>query len=492
MFLCQLFFIFGYTISGTKSTELLIKPPIFQYHFSTDLLTTHQLLTMSTTFELRTSKKVGYATVQVRVQSTVLDVNIRQSTKLKVPISKWKLSRDSTAFKNYAKSKEGSQVLEKLSTIANRIDSKLALGRPIMATEVRQIINSTIYEREIIALENSNKENTIEYPDNISLNEYYKIYIDEMKNGERHTNRGTRYAKGTIDAFNQTYHQFTYFQQEMNLFVDFDDINMTFYKKYTRYLESKQYTLNSIGKCISVLKSILNSAECDGINKNTKYKDKRFKASNTEVDAIYLTHEDLQKIVSLDLSNTGNKIYEHVRDIFIVGVCTAQRVSDYSRITPECIKHQESHIIQDGEIVKKKYDVIELIQQKTKTKVSIPISSQLFAILKKYDYKLPKVRDLTINKYIKEIGKMAGINQIVETKKITSGTYITQHKPKYELIYTHTARRTGATLMYLAGMDVYDIMKITGHSSPTMLKRYIKADSLDIANKIVSKYDYFN
>ena len=35
---------------------------------------------MSTTFELRTSKKVGYATVQVRVQSSILGVNIRIST----------------------------------------------------------------------------------------------------------------------------------------------------------------------------------------------------------------------------------------------------------------------------------------------------------------------------------------------------------------------------------------------------------------------------
>ncbi len=28
--------------------------------------------------------------------------------------------------------------------------------------------------------------------------------------------------------------------------------------------------------------------------------------------------------------------------------------------------------------------------------------------------------------------------------------------------------------MYLAGMDIYDIMKITGHSTPMMLNKYIK------------------
>ena len=34
--------------------------------------------------------------------------------------------------------------------------------------------------------------------------------------------------------------------------------------------------------------------------------------------------------------------------------------------------------------------------------------------------------------------------------------------------------------MYLAGMDIYDIMKITGHSTPMMLNKYIKADQLEV------------
>jgi hypothetical protein len=54
------------------------------------------------------------------------------------------------------------------------------------------------------------------------------------------------------------------------------------------------------------------------------------------------------------------------------------------------------------------------------------------------------------------------------------------------------ARRTGATLMYLAGMDIFDIMKVTGHTTPEMLKRYIKADQLDVVQKLTDKYDYFD
>lgn len=46
--------------------------------------------------------------------------------------------------------------------------------------------------------------------------------------------------------------------------------------------------------------------------------------------------------------------------------------------------------------------------------------------------------------------------------------------------------------MYLSGMDVFDIMKVTGHSSPQMLKKYIKADELEVVEKLIGKYNYFD
>lgn len=58
------------------------------------------------------------------------------------------------------------------------------------------------------------------------------------------------------------------------------------------------------------------------------------------------------------------------------------------------------------------------------------------------------------------------------------------------LSYVQSFPPTGATLMYLAGMDIYDIMKITGHSTPMMLNKYIKADQLEVVEKITDKYDY--
>ena len=75
------------------------------------------------------------------------------------------------------------------------------------------------------------------------------------------------------------------------------------------------------------------------------------------------------------------------------------------------------------------------------------------------------------------IAKKAGLTELVEIETTRGGTPKKEMVEKYKLVHTHTARRTGATLMYLAGIDIYDIMKVTGHSSPKMLKKYIKADS---------------
>ena len=48
---------------------------------------------------------------------------------------------------------------------------------------------------------------------------------------------------------------------------------------------------------------------------------------------------------------------------------------------------------------------------------------------------------------------------------------------------------TGICKGILSGAD--DIMKVTGHASPKMLKKYIEADSLEVVEKLTDKYKNF-
>ena len=92
---------------------------------------------------------------------------------------------------------------------------------------------------------------------------------------------------------------------------------------------------------------------------------------------------------------------------------------------------------------------------------------------------------------MKDIGRRACLTELIEVTSTKGGNIVKTMIEKCELIHTHTARRTGATLMYLSGMNVYDICKITGHSSITMLEKYIKADGLETVKKMAENYDYF-
>ena len=428
-------------------------------------------------------KEAGKAPLYIRVQEAKLKVNLLQTTHMDVDIQMWNKSHRGKAFKAYIKSAEGRRVYELSEEIKHSVESLLSQDIIVTAEMLEKLIGDIVYREErLIAEEKQNY---------ITLNQYIDKYISGIASGSRQTEKGTNYAASTIKSIRAAMTQLSNFQIDTGRKIDFKDIDMNFYYDYTAYLKGKNYSINSIGKCIKELKTVLRAAESEGYKINPKYKDKKFKGTRVDVDSIYLTKDDLTKIMNVDLNNLSNG-YEHARDIFMAGVWTAQRISDYNNISRENIKRNRIPKVIDNQLVYKEFLTIEIRQKKTGTKISIPVSSELKCILERYDYQLPRLEDQVLNRYMKDICKLAGLDELIEIQTTKGGTLIKEFKHKWELVHSHTARRTGATLMYLAGMDFYDIMRITGHSSPTMLKKYIKADSIDVADKITDKYSYFD
>lgn len=322
-----------------------------------------------------------------------------------------------------------------------------------------------------------------------TLTQYIDRYISEIESNERLTSKHTTYAKGSIKAIKASLVQFKEFQKKQKQEYDFDDIDLMFYKQYTTHLSKKEYKTNSIGKCIKVLKSVLSNAKDEHLHNNEEFTNKKFAAPTKDTDNIYLTLDELKAIMAIDLSNKA-KAYSEVRDVFLAGCWIAQRVSDYNNLSPENIVTEKITTIENGIVIEANKDFVLLVQQKTNQKVKIPINSYMKEILTKYNNKLPHVWEQKLNQYIKLIAAEAGITNKVLIKTEKGGRETAEYIPKNELIKSHTARRTGATLMYLTGMDVYDICKITGHTSIQMLRKYIKADELDVANKIQA-YNFF-
>ena len=278
------------------------------------------------------------------------------------------------------------------------------------------------------------------------------------------------------------------YQDDRNTTLRFEDINMDFYNDLTGYLEAHDASSNSIGRFVKDIKAFMNQTLELELHTNLDFKKKDFVAIKEDVDSIALSEEELQKIIDVDLSEKHSS-YNLARELFLVGTYTAQRVSDYNNIKARNISSMPIRVIEDNKIVNKEVYLLTLKQQKTK--VCIPIKQELLAILKKYDFNIPRMPEQKINEYIKEVAKLAGLTNLVEIKKTKGGKEVTNEVPTYQLITTHTARRTGATLMYLNGIDVYDIMKLTGHKKIETIEIYLKVSALARATLMAKKYSYF-
>lgn len=280
-------------------------------------------------------------------------------------------------------------------------------------------------------------------------------------------------SKLTITAYKNTLGHLRDFQRKNpKRKVDFDTIDLDFYNDFIEYLiKEKNFANNTAGKQIKNLKVFLSQATERGINTKLDYESRRFKVLSENSENIYLNEEEILRMYELDLST--NKKLEKVRDLFIVGCYTGLRFSDFSQI--------KSENIQDG--------FISIRTQKTDEPVMIPIHWTVKEIMDKYrnDYDncLPPANsNQKMNEYLKEIAQLAGLKEKILTTINKGGKRLSTSVRKFELITTHTARRSFATNIYLQGFPSISLMKITGHKTEKAFLTYIKISPEENANKL--------
>ena len=319
---------------------------------------------------------------------------------------------------------------------------------------------------------------SINNPDTpVELNAYIKNYIKQLENSERLTAGGKVFMHGSIKNYKTFQAQFDLYQQKKNLTLNFDDITMDFYFRFVQFLTSIKYSPNTIGKHVARLKKIMRSADEEGLHASRDYLKSAFKVTQINTESIYLHQNELEALQNYDFSD--NPEWDLHRDIFLIGCHLAQRVSDYNDIKPVNITKTSAGT-----------RVIKIIQKKTGEQVMIPINTELEKLLKKYNYAPPVVQEGKLNESIKKIAEKAGITELIEIEQIKGGKKTRNAIPKFKLIKTHTARRSGITNMHLADIPSIDIMKISGHKKESSFMKYIRLTKEETANKL-SKHPYF-
>ncbi|WP_288707933.1 site-specific integrase [uncultured Alistipes sp.] len=368
----------------------------------------------------------------------------------------------------------GSQLETKLLALRTFLMSKII--DDVQGTLTKEHIQNLIYEfhhpqRTYKKRRNDPDEHC---PKRETLLQFIERYVQEIESGKRLNNKKLRYAYYTIKNYKGFLVQFKLYCQVKKQKFDFDDIDLKFYDTMVAYFTNKGYSPNTIGRHIKELKIIMRTAYDEGLTDNKIVENRKFKVLTADVENIALSEKELDKLANVFLGKHETELRQ-TRDVFLIGCYLAQRYSDYSRINPAMIKTLDS-----GE----KY--IDLVQKKTGTRVQIPLNPRCQNILEQYNYQFPKLANVTINKNIKEIARRAGITENVTIHFIQCGEKRETTLPKYELITTHTARRTGATNMVLAGVPIEECMAVTGHKSRAQFERYVKISLQQMLTKLVN------
>jgi hypothetical protein len=297
------------------------------------------------------------------------------------------------------------------------------------------------------------------------------------------------YAKGkqgsvkrcTINVINAMKAHLKLFEEYRKEPITFDSFDAQFYEDFVFYLTYeipqirrieliKGLKTNSVGKTIKHLKSFLKDRMRKKIIPFTDLS--AFKVMEEEVDAVYLCWKELSAIYRLDLSLQPQ--LEKYRDLFVLGCLTGFRFSDYSDIKPEEVR--------DG--------MLYINQTKTLSTVVVPLKKDAKTILiDKYNMQMPQVSNVNLNYYIKQVAKLAGINEQIKITHKQGNKVSEEIKPKYLWVTSHTCRRSFCTNEFLDGTPTNLIMAISGHKKEKAFRRYIKADQVQKAHMIKKLWD---
>ena len=354
-------------------------------------------------------------------------------------------------------------------------------------------LNNTIVNTKIIEIKNRFLQykrylcdNPNEIGNSVKILKKF-IYKDTMEKEKQNINavhwlRNTLALDRTIkDSTRADYvKQIKFFEAFLNEVgkypISFSDINLPLIKDYESYLFNKEVgkgkttKTTTVGNKVEKIICILKRAEQQGmidIHESKLDKYKKPQSRQGDENEIYLTEDEIDKIYALRL--TGRE--EEVRDLFVLQCWIGQRFSDTQAINEGIIKEAPNG----------KGKVIEIVQEKKTHRVSIPLLPVAIDILNKYKNGFPIYTNQTALNYLKNIGEKAGITRLHNVTEDRGGEVVTTQVKAYELIGTHTARRSFICNMLKHGYDSHIIMKITGHNDAKSFKKYVRLTSEDAA-----------
>ena len=390
-------------------------------------------------FSLRESKQNKKGLSPIEVSITTNGKRIYFSTGKHVPATDW--NKEKQAVKG--KSEEAQLINGYLIQLRNKIYQKeielLQKGYLITAELLKEAITDKVE----------------------ALNEKTLLDVLNEHNTDRKAMVGKTVAPATYWVFEYTGRLFKEFIQKKYERKDLylREINLGFIQGFHAYLlGEKKMGQNSCTKHLKFLKKLLNLAVANSyISYNPV---NAYKVEREPVEIDFLDEEELRKIINFD---TPLPRLERAKDMFLFGCFTGLSYIDIKTLTPEHFEKDNA-----GRIWIKKRRV------KTGVLSRIPLLPIAKLILDKYKggEKLLPIQDpADINKYLKDIAILCGINK---------------------RICFHTSRHTFASTVTLANnISLEVVSKMLGHTNTRMTAHYAKLIDKCIGEQMDKLMDTF-
>ena len=251
---------------------------------------------------------------------------------------------------------------------------------------------------------------------------------------------------------------------------NWDDINGDWYFRFISCCNASGYSHNYKSTLTAKLKTVMNEGLRRGFHKNVDFKS--FSTSYKVADTIALTRGEIEALWGAKLAGKE----ADARDCFIVGVYCAGRFQDYSQLSEQNLS--------DG--------MLRYVQRKTGETVIIPCSPRILEVFARHGGRVPKITEQEVGRHIKDVCRKIGgtFDDVVEIRKSEGcRTRIEKHH-RWELVSCHTARRTGASILYMSGVPIKLCRSLTGHSTDQMFMNYVKVGKEEAA-ALLARSDFF-
>ena len=277
-------------------------------------------------------------------------------------------------------------------------------------------------------------------------------------------------SEQTIKKYNTVKGHLNAFEEYRKDLFSFDNINDVTLEELQYFMyNSRDLNTQTTSKNIQFFKAFLNWCYRREYLNSTDFK---YFIPNTQPDKlkIIITEDELNSLRELTIDDAPS--LENVRELFILSCLTGLRYSDYSRIAMERVKEN------NGEFY------LQIRQKKTDQFIEIPLTEEgKNIVMRLIDGKIHAISNQKINKYLKRVCQIAGIDELNEDSYFKGKEVTKTVKKKYELVTSHTGRRTFATNLLSRNVPSEIVMQFTGHKDYKSFSSYVnipKQTQMDI------------